>query len=58
MKETEHKRIHKGEGGGLVNHLEQKKLKELGRIPTKEDVLRIRKEVNEELDIQYEDQKR
>jgi len=51
----EHKRIHKGEGGGLVNELTKKKLEDLGREPTVEDVLRIRNEVNIELGIKYVD---
>ena len=53
--ETEHKRIHKGKGGGPANELTKQKIRDLGREPTPEDILRIREEVNQELNIKYED---
>ncbi len=51
----EHKRIHKGKGGGQANELTKQKIEDLGREPTVDDVLRIRKEVNNELGIKYVD---
>jgi RHS repeat-associated protein len=51
----EHKRIHKGPGGGKANELTKQKIIDLGREPTADDVLRIRREVNQELNIIYED---
>ncbi len=42
-----HKEIHKGAGGGAYNDAFKQKLRELGRPPTVNDVLQIRKEVTE-----------
>jgi hypothetical protein len=53
----EHQRIHQGPGGGQANELTKQKIRELGREPTAEDVLRIREEVNRELKIRYADKK-